>query len=554
MKKVSDLNQFHELLIDALYQIEKEEEFPNHFYQAFLSGENKIYQKSISETKTFDEEWIQTIESYFPSLDKISKDPKSGLRYDQEVTAIEKAKKTNSDSIKHLAANTHLIKEVRPDMVVPKRILVTQAEIEYGIYENRFIKTLIERLFKFVNDRYSIVKDNIDAYENKHFNLSSNFNIRTTEVNMEIDIKLKEELDSDSVSSYNHELLGRITSLLKKVNGLKISPFMESVKKAKPVVPPIMKTSIILKNVDYKNAYLLWLFLDKYNTLAYDIDVKEQNLSFDKYYLKNIYQTALIAFSTIIANQKSLEDHYQYLDISEYKRKSPKFIKKSLKDLLENPEPFEMENNQINQYYLEQNRNIFKKNLDGYMKDSSSYEVSLRKALRDTIQITNALYQDYFGFEDETDTVDVFKRMVKEDTESLLETAKEKAKIARIIRETKEIDYNNAIRLEKKMMKEIEQVNRILAKEAKKKIKEKARRTFVEEKLKIERDNAIKNQEILREYLDYVNEQKKIIQDEHNDISQLIKDEAKRLKEDERIRILEEKQRARDLYEKELEK
>ena len=137
MKKTSDLKKFHQLLNDTYYELEKDEEFPNVFFQAFLSGESTLYQKSVSEIKTFHEDWIGTIESYFPSLDKITKNAKSGLRYDQEVTAIEKAKKTNSDSVRHLAANTHLIKEIRENNeVVPHKILTTQAEIEYGIYEN----------------------------------------------------------------------------------------------------------------------------------------------------------------------------------------------------------------------------------------------------------------------------------------------------------------------------------------------------------------------------------------------------------------------------------
>ena len=132
MKKVSDLRKFHEQLNQVYYELEREEEFPNHFYQALLSGENEIYQKSIQESKVFHEDWIETIESYFSSLDKITRDPKSGLKYLQEVVQIEKAKKVNSDSIRHLAANTQLIKEVRNGDVIPKQILTTQAEIEYA--------------------------------------------------------------------------------------------------------------------------------------------------------------------------------------------------------------------------------------------------------------------------------------------------------------------------------------------------------------------------------------------------------------------------------------
>ena len=92
-------------------------------------------------------------------------------------------------------------------------------------------------------------------------------------------------------------LLTRIQSLLKRVNGIRVSPFMEGLKQVKPVVPPIMKTSILLKNIDYNNCYSLWLYLDRYNLLHFDVDVKEKNLTLDRYYLRNVYQTALTAFN-----------------------------------------------------------------------------------------------------------------------------------------------------------------------------------------------------------------------------------------------------------------
>lgn len=34
---------------------------------------------------------------------------------------------------------------------------------------------------------------------------------------------------------------------------------------------------------------MLWLFLDRYNILIFDVDVKEKNLIFDEVYLKDIY-------------------------------------------------------------------------------------------------------------------------------------------------------------------------------------------------------------------------------------------------------------------------
>ncbi|HPG43083.1 MAG TPA: DUF2357 domain-containing protein [Acholeplasmataceae bacterium] len=555
MKKVSDLRKFHEELNQVFYELEREEEFPNHFYQALLSGENEIYQKSIQESKVFHEDWIETIESYFPSLDKITRDPKSGLKYLQEVVQIEKAKKVNSDSIRHLAANTQLIKEVRNGEVIPKQILTTQAEIEYAIYENRFIKTLVDRLFDFVNRRYDLVKHNVETYQNKFFNLKSNFDMRESNISLEVDLKIKDTVDNDELAKSNHELLSRIQSLLKRVNGIRVSPFMEDLKHAKPIVPPIMKTSIILKNVDYNNCYNLWLYLDKYNMLNFDVDVKEQNLTLDRYYLRNVYQTALTAFTTVYGNQKALEDHYQYLDVQEYKRKSPKIVKKTLTELMTSPDPYAMEDNQMNQFFLEQNKKLLKERIDQAMEESSNYEIALRKALRDTIAISNALYKDFFDLEEDSDREDMFfSRMVKVDLEDELLKAKDRARVARVIRETKEVDYNNAIRLEKRMLKHIVSVNKEIQKNLKKKGIEEAKKQAIEERIKHERKNLEKNQYILSEYLEFVQEQKKLLQEDSRDIQDKIKLEEKRIRDEEKRLIEQEKKKALKKYSEELAK
>jgi len=554
MKKLTDLRKFHQELSSVYYDLEMDFPFPNDFYQAFLSGENEMYQKSITEIKTFHEEWIQTIESFFPSLNKIIRDPKSGLRYDQEIVAIEKAKKTNSDSVRHLASHTHLIKEIRGSDVIPKRILTTQAEIEYAIYENRFIKSLIDRLFDFVNRRYDLVKKNIDSFNKKHFDLKSQFKIQDSEVDLHINFVVKEDVMDENVNKMNHELLNRIHNLLKLVNGLKMTPFIQDLKNATPVKAPIMQTSILLKNIDYKNCYTLWLFLDKYHTLDFDIDVKEQNLTFDRFYTKNVYQLALQTFTTVYANQKALEDHYQYLDINEYQKKNPKIVKKRLEELIESEPSVDIEDTNINQYYLEQYKKQFKKSLDENLESSSSFEVALRKSLRETLDISNALYKSYFDLDDGTDDDFIFRSLVKEDTETEIDKLKEKVRVARIIRETKEVDYNNTIRMEKRLMKEIDELDKQLIKENKRKATDDAKRIAIEEKIKLERESLKENQAALSSYLKYVSESKKLLAEEHKAVTQKIKDTRKQIKDEENRIIQEEKKKARLIYQTELKK
>ena len=554
MKKLTDLRKFHQAINDAYYDIEMNQSFPNYFYTALLDGENEIYQKSISEIKTFHEEWIGTIESYFASLYKIANSPKSGLRYEQEVTAIEKAKRVNSDSVRHLAANTQLIKEFRNNQVIPKKILVTNAEIDYGIYENRFVKTLIDRLYDFVDRRYQMIKKNIESFDKRHFHLKSNFEIQDSKVEYDINVIITDDVQDEEINKRNHELLKRMEHLLKQINNLRTTQFMDELKYTKPVVPPIMQTSIILKNLDYRNCYTLWLYLDRYHTLDFDTTVNEKNLTFDDYYMKNIYQLALQTFTTIYGNQKALEDHYQYLDIKEYHKKSPKIIKKHLETLVTDGTKVEMEDTQINQYYLDQSKKVFKESIDKYLDESSNYEVALKKALRDTIAISNALYKSYFELDDQKDDDYFFQMLVKESTDDLIMKAKDKLNIARIIRETKEVDYKDSIRLEKRIMKEIDSLDKVYQKETKRKIRDEAVRAKKEEKIKLERQHLEKNQEVLRIYLDHVSAQNEIIKSEHQTVTKKIFDTRKKLKSEEAKIIAAEKKKARTLYLEEVKK
>jgi len=82
------------------------------------------------------------------------------------------------------------------------------------------------------------------------------------------------------------------------------------------------------------------------------------------------------------------------------------------------------------------------------MQTEPKYEVALRKALKDTIEITNSLYASYFEINQDDD---VFDRLVQEtNPKDDLDSADEKFKIASIVRQLKEADYKKAIALEKK--------------------------------------------------------------------------------------------------------
>lgn len=525
-RQTDKLSQFYYSYDQTFKDLEKSHTFPKTFYSALMAGKNTLYQKSMSETKTFDETWIKTIESYFPSIEKIILNPKSGLKYLEEIVPIEKAKKIRSNSIRHLASHTHFIREIRDEVVMPKKIMTTETDIDYGTYENRFVMTLIERLFNFVRSRHELIKDNIISYQKKHFNYTSTFHISDLEVDLNLDVVFKEDLEDKSINIYNKGILERVEYLSKRVTSIRNSPFMTIMAGEKKVLPPIMQTNVILKNVDFRNCYVLWLFLDRYNTLAYDVTVKEKDLTFDRSYQDAVERLALNTFTMVAFNQGVRKPSYDEIVEKEIIKKAFKIANIHVNDIVDTPEPIVVEDERINQYFLQENIKIFKKRVDEEVERSSTYEVGLKRALRDTISISNAIFKHHFELEENDD---YFARMVKDDdVEKNLEVSKEKAKIARIIRETKEVDYNNAIRLERKLMKDIEAANQRLILMNRKKTEDEAERIKIDAALKEQKDIAAKEAQMLADNLELVNQNREALTNEKKQVDENITSETQK--------------------------
>ena len=533
MKKRDDLDTFYSHIMSSLIAAEEKENFPRYFFNSFLAGENIVYQKSIAEIKKFNDEWITALETYFPSIDKIIARPFSTLRYDEEIVPIEKAKKINSASIRHLAQNTHMIKEVQGDDIIPKRVLTSQSEVEYGIYENRFVMTLINRLITFLSNRYEVVRSNIESYERKHLNLRSNFNIFESEVVMDIDMVFRSGVQDKNVRENSKIYLNRVTNLTRLVSGYKNSPFMKMLEGQKPVRPPIMKTNILLKNPDFRNAYNLWLFLDHCDSVFYDIDVEEKDLEIAPAYMYNLNQIALITYALVLYNQNQISKEYDASNLVKYERKATKLVKTHAHDVVENPSAILIEDNTINEYYLEQNKRVFRQKLEELLGEDITYEDALKKALNQTIGITNSLFQSVFDMALEHDPT--VEKIEKKSLIDKLVDVKKKARIAQIIRETKETDYKKSVNLEKAQMREINRINTRIIKES-----GKIRRQLQDEKRKAR----------LQQTLEATKQDREMAIERTKDITE----QAKTVQEHVKDAILAEERRLNDRLMKEAEK
>ena len=391
-----DLNAYYSQVSDAIDFVEKESAFSKLFYDSYLAGNRSVYQKDIVETKIFDEEWIKTLESYFPAIERIMNNPRSNLKYEEEIVVVEKARKVNSLSVKHLASHTQLLKNVKQNGdVVPKKILTTYSEQDYAIYENRFVKTLVDRLYIFISNRYNVIKENVESFNKNHLNIKSDFGINNTEVSLNVDVVVKKSiLDKDA--QRNAELLKRVDYLNKMALSFKNSPLYREIHNAPKVNPPIMKTNIIMKNVDFNGCYMLWLFLDKYNALLFDLQVKEKSTKLTPEVEEGFNRIAMLAYLSAENNNPKLKQEFEEKKLL---KKSTKRVNSHIDDLTERPDLLNVEDNTINEYYLNQYKNLFKKSYNDYKKNSSSDLVALKQAIRQFNNLSNTLYENMFELE-----------------------------------------------------------------------------------------------------------------------------------------------------------
>ena len=96
------------MLISFVDDLEVETDFPSYFYQGLYEGKNRLALATATELKKFDDSWIKEIETYIPSIDKIVRNLKSTLRYEEEVVIIEKPK-TDFSNRTTLSINTQYL-------------------------------------------------------------------------------------------------------------------------------------------------------------------------------------------------------------------------------------------------------------------------------------------------------------------------------------------------------------------------------------------------------------------------------------------------------------
>ena len=316
-----ELTTYYEHIYSDIEAKTLEDPYGDYILKRVKGGQKTVFNKSQTEIRNFDMSFLDTIESVYPAILKIMRDPKKSIRYEEEIVAVEKARKVNSQTVRHLSSHTQLIKEIKKDGdVIPSKVLTTYAEEELAIYENRFIKSLVKRIEMFLEKRYEVMKVSLESFETQKLNVKNEFLLSGQKVTVDLDIQIKNDLTTNveaTKAQYN-----RLLYVREMIQGLKGTEFMRALAKARDVLPPIMKTNIILHNPDFKLCYGLWLYLDRVDGISQDVDVKEKSYRYSDIFARDINQCMALALTSFLKNRE-IEGVYSSRNLPSLKAPKP---------------------------------------------------------------------------------------------------------------------------------------------------------------------------------------------------------------------------------------
>jgi len=233
---------------------------------AVKSGTVKYARVTRTEDTARDVSWVGDLMEGIKHIQNVVDNPKSGLKSVNYIVPAELAKKTGPESIVHLATHSQFVKDIQADgTIVPSKIQVSEAETDYATYENRFVMTLIKRVYMYVEKRYVYLKRYASLTNSDILYLDNDFKFGDTSITTTTTIQMSQPTET------NQEMLNEIAKSLEDLEFIrKYSTYFmncqfikEFMKGAAKVSSPIMQTNVIRKNPDYHACFQLWQFLNK---------------------------------------------------------------------------------------------------------------------------------------------------------------------------------------------------------------------------------------------------------------------------------------------------
>ncbi|SEL47283.1 signal peptidase I [Ruminococcus sp. YRD2003] len=291
------------------------------------------FNKKIME-KAIDVSWVEAIENGLVHVDNFLRAPRKTIEDVEEVVPIALSRKITVDSVKHLAQHTDLIQSIdkKTGKITPSKILNIHKEESMFTYENKFVNTLIDRLFIFINTRYEKLAQ--VARDEEVFSLGYDTSIDDGNGGrMKVELKIETVDSLDTYDDNGYTVWQRVEKLKKAIEGYKGSELCTTLG-ATYIRPPVMRTNAIMKNVDLKACLTLWQYIESYDKVGYEINVQNSAVKPQREYIEDFYKMVvlnLLLFRSYMNNDS--EKKLEVLKEHKGKKIAPKFEKKFSKEL-----------------------------------------------------------------------------------------------------------------------------------------------------------------------------------------------------------------------------
>lgn len=333
--------------------------------------------------KTIEVSWVEAIEKGLGYVDNVLRNPRKTIVNVEEVVPVALSKKITVDSIKHLAQHTDLIQSVDPvtGKITPSKVLNVHKEESLLTYENKFVNTLIDRLYIFVTKRYEKLKAasaNEEVYA-LEYNTSMGSD-SGSRVKMSLKIETVDSLEKTDENGST--MWDRVEKIRRIIESYKASPFCQQMGN-NYIRPPVMRTNAIMKNVDLKACLVLWQFIEGYDKVGYEINVSDAAQKPEQTYIENLYSVTALNYLLFRAFTHTEGRNAEILKTRSSKAAAPRILRR-----LENADTTDYDIDESSPKRAADNsKNIFAQALP---QDSEE----ILKAIDDAIRIETHYFRD----------------------------------------------------------------------------------------------------------------------------------------------------------------
>ncbi len=306
----TDTDKFRGVYDDTLYFVDgivQQYDFYADIVDALRNGNAKLELKKRYMLKAIDEEWVTKIEDALPALDEIIRKPSRFIEETERVLPIELSRNISSRSIKHLSQHTDYISKVDGDTVTPSKILNVFRDETIHTYENKFINTLVNRLYIFVERRYETALKEGKDEKNTSLDFSEEFVHGELSAKMHFSVEISEEpKDGEHLKNYTYttDLWQRVIRLHHICAAYMNSDFVRDMDR-QYVRPPIVRTNALLKNKNLRQCLELWEYIESYENVGYNMLVQENLEDIDPRYIRELYYSSALQYLIFRYNIKN---------------------------------------------------------------------------------------------------------------------------------------------------------------------------------------------------------------------------------------------------------